>query len=364
MSPRVAEAALRLGAHLNPEGSCGVVFFGGEPLLHRDLVGEIVERGEEMQRRGDGRFHFKMTTNGLVLDEDFLCYADLHHILVAMSFDGVREAHDAHRRFPDGRPSFDVLLPRLRLLLASRPYASVLMVVNPGTARYLSESVRFLVEELSARYLIISPNYAGAWEEQDFRTLEREFRKLASLYIRWTREGRKFYLSPFEVKLSSHIQGCDYKKERCELARRQVSVDPEGFLYPCVQFTRAGPSSTWCIGTVFEGIDEGARRRIHDDSEREKEGCRDCAAQARCNNSCGCLNWQTTGSIFKVSPVLCRYERLLMPIADSVGEKLYRRRDPYFLHKHYNAAYPVLSLLEDALSPSRGHFRSGTESHV
>lgn len=54
------------------------------------------------------------------------------------------------------------------------------------------------------------------------------------------------------------------------------------------------------------------------------------------------------GSINEVSPVLCRYEQMLIPIADRIARKLYKRRDPVFLHKHYNAAYPVLSLLEDA----------------
>ena len=45
-----------------------------------------------------------------------------------------------------------------------------------------------------------------------------------------------------------------------------------------------------------------------------------------------------------------RHEQLLMPIADRVGRQLYRERNPLFLHKHYNAAYPVLSLLEDTLA--------------
>ena len=44
---------------------------------------------------------------------------------------------------------------------------------------------------------------------------------------------------------------------------------------------------------------------------------------------------------------------MLMPIADRLGRELYRQRNPHFLHKHYNAAYPVLSMIEDALS-SRG----------
>jgi hypothetical protein len=47
----------------------------------------------------------------------------------------------------DGSRSFDVLYPRLKLLLAARPYSSVLMVVNPDTIAYLCDSVSFLVDE-------------------------------------------------------------------------------------------------------------------------------------------------------------------------------------------------------------------------
>ena len=46
--------------------------------------------------------------------------------------------------------------------------------------------------------------------------------------------------------------------------------------------------------------------------------------------------------------MLCRHEQTLIPIADRVAGILYRRNDPLFIQKHYNPAYPVLSLLEDA----------------
>jgi len=147
----------------------------------------------------------------------------------------------------------------------------------------------------------------------------------------------------------SHINRDCHVKERCELARRQISVDPSGCLFPCVQFTRAGPASSWCIGDMDSGIDETRWSAIHAASEFQKAQCLACAIRDRCNNSCGCLNWQTTLSINQVSPVLCRYEQMLIPIADRVGRILYRRRDPVFLHKHYNAAYPILALLDDAL---------------
>jgi len=348
MSEEVGRQALDLGARLTSE-SCGVVFFGGEPLLCKDVIAALVAYARELEGNRAGRFHFKITTNGVLLDDAFLEFAIRNDVLIAMSFDGVREAHDQHRPLAGGQPTYDVLVDKLRTLLAVRPYSSVLMVVNPDTARYLVDSVAHLLD-LGARYLIVSLNYAAQWSEAEFKVLEKQCRRLGKLYIQWTRAGRKFYLSPFEVKLSSHINRHCYRKERCELAQRQISVDPQGYLFPCVQFPKAGPQSDWCIGHVATGIDEAARERIHDQSEAEKPFCATCAIKERCHNTCGCLNWQTTGTINGISPVLCRYEQMLIPIADRVGERLYKKRDPLFLHKHYNAAYPVLSLLEDTLA--------------
>jgi uncharacterized protein len=55
------------------------------------------------------------------------------------------------------------------------------------------------------------------------------------------------------------------------------------------------------------------------------------------------------GDVNQISPVLCRHERMLIPLADRIGAVLYAERNPLFLHKHYNAAYPLLSFLEDSL---------------
>jgi uncharacterized protein len=249
-----------------------------------------------------------MTTNGLLLDESFLEFSVRNDIFVAISCDGVKESHDRHRKFPDGTGTFDQVLPKLKMLLSVRPYSMVMMVVNPDTAKFLSESVTFLLD-LKVRYLIVSLNYAAQWTEADFRTLGRQYKRLGRLYVKWTKENRKFYLSPFEVKLSSHINRHCEVKERCELARHQISVDPEGYLFPCVQFPRAGKDSEWCIGHVDTGIDESARTRVHDLSQAQKEFCKPCAIRDRCHNTCGCLNWQTTGSVNEISPVLSTITR-------------------------------------------------------
>jgi uncharacterized protein len=345
MSFDTARQALAFGARVNA-GSCGIIFFGGEPLLARPLITDVVAEGRSMEARGEGRFHFKVTTNGLLMDESFIDFAVANDVLVALSFDGVREAHDAHRRTADDAPTFDVLRARLRLLLAARPYASVLMVLNPDTAAHLVESVDYLAAE-GARYLIVSLNYAAPWTEADLDALEAEMARLADLYLDWSRAGRKFYLSPFEVKVASHVKGPDALADRCDLGRRQLSVDPAGNLYPCVQFARTGPDGPWCIGHVATGLDAGALTRIRARAALTPPACARCAISDRCHRTCGCLNWQTRGQVDTPSPVLCRYERMTVPLADRIGATLYRERNAAFLAKHYNPAYPLLSLVEE-----------------
>lgn len=345
MSAATARTAIEFAARRSPD-HCGVVFFGGEPLLCRDLIRETVAYCRWRQQAGGPAFHFKVTTNGVALDDEFLDFAVAEDVFVAISLDGVPEAHDRHRRHPGGGGSWAQVDAAARRLLARRPYSPVLMVVSPDTVEHYAESVRYLVE-LGFRYVVASLDYTGPWDTVSLRRLRRQYRRLADLYEAWTREERKFYFSPFEVKLDSHIHGDRYRHERCELGRRQLSVAPNGGIYPCVQFVQDGTGEEFRVGDVQAGVDEERLAAIAQRVESERTPCRECAIAGRCNHTCGCLNWQATGRLDAVSPVLCAHERLLMPIVDRLGERLYRRRSPLFVQKHYNALYPLLSLIED-----------------
>ncbi len=344
MSFETACQALDLAARLNPDDVAGIALFGGEPLLCQDLIRALVAEAQQRRREGRGRFHFKLTTNGLALTPEFLDYSVENRIQIAMSLDGVRACHDRHRRLPGGGPSFDLLLPKLELLLARRPYATVFMTVEADTVQHYAESVAFLLDQ-GVRYVVSSMNYAGPWTEASLDELERQYERLAQLYLQWSRAGRKFYFSPFEQKLASHVQGEDWKRCRCALTERQVSADPEGWLYPCVQFARGGEA--WRIGHVATGFDQVARQRLASLARAQKRPCADCALEHRCFHTCACLNWQATGALDQVSPVLCRHERILVPLADGVGEALYREGNQGFFMKHYDPAGPLRSLMED-----------------
>ena len=350
MTFETARAAVALAVDTmqreHPGQSVGVIFFGGEPLLKRDLIAQIVNHCRRIEADTGQLFHYKITTSGLLLDEEFLTDPDTAEIFVALSHDGVQAAHDANRVDAGGNGSFERLEPVVDLLLRHKPYAPVMLVVTPETARYYAESVKFLFDK-GFRYLICSLDYGADWDEEDMAELKRQYQALADWYYRETLNEEKFYFSPFEVKISSHIHPGSCKAERCELGRTQISVAPNGRLYPCVQFVGDGTDTTYSVGHVGTGIDEEARTRLYEWNAEEKQSCTSCAIRGRCNHYCGCLNKQATGRIDLVSPVLCAHERTVLPVADRLAAKLYKKKDPLFIQKHYNDMFPLLSLVED-----------------
>lgn len=335
---RVVDIALQSG-----EKKLGIIFFGGEPLLCRSLIEYTVSYARKMSKDTDSKFYFKITTNGLLLDEAFLALSMREDIFIALSIDGIPQAHNAHRVDVNGSGTYKSVEAAAKMLLAQRPYSPAFMTVNPDTVDYYAQSVQHLYD-LGFKFLVCSLNYAAKWKEKDFVALKRQYKLLADFYYENTMAENKFYLSPFEAKISSHINNRTYCHERCELGLRQVSVGPDGTIYPCIQFVG---DSRYAIGDVISGIDGERRQSLFAQNETEKQECGICAIRKRCNHYCACLNKQATGTIDEVSPVLCAHERIILPIADRLAERLYKNRSEMFIQKQYNDFYSFVSLVED-----------------
>jgi uncharacterized protein len=333
-------------SRLHPGQSVGVIFFGGEPLLVQNVIREVTAYCRERTARDGTLFHHKITTNGALLDEAFLSEPETREIFVALSHDGVREAQDCHRVDTAGAGTFERLSEKIDLLLAHRPYAPVMLVTTPETVEHYAASVKYLFRR-GFHYLICSLNYAGSWDEVSLAELKRQYESLAVWYEEQTEREEKFYFSPFEVKIASHVFPGSCRRERCELGQRQISVAPSGRLFPCVQFVEDRGDSPWSIGDVWRGVDEARRQALYLENAVERPPCTLCAIRERCNHFCGCLNKQATGSIRQVSPALCAHERIVLPIADRLAARLFKKKSALFIQKQYNELFPLISLAED-----------------
>jgi uncharacterized protein len=88
-------------------GKVGLSFFGGEPLLKKELIKDTVAYAKNVEEKSETIFHFKVTTNGMLLDEDFLKFCTDNSMMAALSIDGTKAAHNAHRISRDGQGSYN-----------------------------------------------------------------------------------------------------------------------------------------------------------------------------------------------------------------------------------------------------------------
>jgi len=167
---------------------------------------------------------------------------------------------------------------------------------------------------------------------------------MSELYITWTRAEKKFYLSPFDIKIFSLIKGKKYNTNRGHLVKNQPSVAPNGDIY---LLSKHLGDSAFHIGNVFSGIDSKKHNGIFKRGAIPFGPCQKCAILTRCNYAYDNLAYNGTEYIANISPVQCANERILTPIADYVYSTLYKEGNALFIHKHYNELYPIMSFIED-----------------
>jgi uncharacterized protein len=338
MSRETAMKAIDLGCQLGMEqghGSACISYFGGEPLLKFDLLKELTHYAEDEARKHGIAMFFRLATNGTLFTEESLAYCRDHKILFALSIDGDQQAHDAQRVKPDGSGSFADLDKRLPMILRYNRHTVVTTVITPWNVARLEESIKYLWNR-GVRLFVHALDFTNPeWDEENFRTLKDQYERLAVFYLHMTRLGEGFYMSLIDEKLKSHARAPFRVGENCDFGKTKLSVASDGRIFPCVQFISDRPdAANYLMGHVDTGLTERRQELIAYNASGRPD-CEGCALFGRCANYCGCTNWQNTGDIRTPSALLCEHERMLIPIADEIGNMLWKEKNSTFLHKHY-----------------------------
>ena len=121
MSFEVGKQALDfLVAHSGSRTNLEVDFFGGEPLMNWEVVKQLVAYARTLEEPNHKKFRFTLTTNGMLIDDDVIDFANREMSNVVLSLDGRREIHDRLRVDYAGRGSYDRIVPRFQKLVRAR----------------------------------------------------------------------------------------------------------------------------------------------------------------------------------------------------------------------------------------------------
>lgn len=97
-----------------------VDFFGGEPLMNWQVVKDLVAYARSIEKEHNKNFRFTLTTNGMLVDDDVIEFANKEMDNVVLSLDGRKEINDHFRKTAGGVGSFDIIVPKFQKFVKAR----------------------------------------------------------------------------------------------------------------------------------------------------------------------------------------------------------------------------------------------------
>ncbi|MGI5864428.1 MAG: radical SAM protein [Myxococcales bacterium] len=333
----IARRAIDFGFESSKKGFLLLSFFGGEPLLEIDLMEQAVDYAAAEAKRREKRLFLSLSTNGTLLDNRRLDFLRRHDFNVQVSFDGVAEAQDTTRRFPNGNSSHRKVEAHVRQLVEAGFALRVISVIDPRTVHLLGDSFEYLMD-LKVPHIYFAPNYLGCWEDESCDRFEAALADLGDRYVARLRAGQDVRLDPINGKIVTHVVPGSSERVACPFGVDEIAVSPTGRIYPCDRLVRQDdPNSEVCIGDLDRGIDSARRDAMVKAKNTCDPECAACELRPRCMYWCGCANYETTGSPGKVSPLLCWFERCFIAEADRVAGLLFGEENPVFMRRFYRA---------------------------
>src|SRR5699024_271131 len=97
-----------------------VDFFGGEPLMNFQVVKYLVAYARSIEKEKNKNFRFTLTTNGMLIDDEVIEFANRECSNVVLSLDGRKEIHDRYRVDYAGKGSWEKIVPKFQKLVEAR----------------------------------------------------------------------------------------------------------------------------------------------------------------------------------------------------------------------------------------------------
>ena len=286
------------------ENSCNrhnleVDFFGGEPLMNFDMLKQLVAYARSIEKQHNKNFRFTLTTNGVLVDDEVIEWANKEMSNVVLSLDGRKEVHDRFRVDYAGKGSWEKIVPKFQKFVEARGDKSYYMRgtfthANPDFINDIQAMLDLGFSELSMEPVVCAADDPSALTEEDLQIVMKGYEQLADLMIERRKQGKPFTFYHYMIDLTAGP--CIYKRiSGCGSGTEYMAVTPWGDLYPCHQFVG---EEKFKLGDIYNGVtNQEIRNEFAACNVYAHQECKTCWARLYCSGGCAANAYHATGKI-------------------------------------------------------------------
>jgi radical SAM protein with 4Fe4S-binding SPASM domain len=287
------------------------IFTGGEPFVRRDLL-ELAAYARSCTLQAN------VITNGsYITNKNVAQVAAIFHN-VTISVDGVMEAHDRSR----GRGSWARAVNAVELLIAAGVNVDVNSVLTRFGLGGVDDLLALVGQWRVGQHRIIPqfPMGRAGHVTEDELTEESILQLGDYLHAAARAVSSRTESYAAEGSYSTRLT----RRNHCGAGLSEISVDPEGWVYPCKllqypDFRTANVRDT-PLTQIFEThpVLQMTRARVVD----TLEPCKTCVIKNHCGGGCRGIHFSYTSDYLKANPLFCAYLRNVFEVSAwaSTGE--------------------------------------------
>jgi len=279
--------------------------------MNWDVVKQLVEYARSVEKERGKNFRFTLTTNGMLIDDDVIDFANREMSNVVLSLDGRKEIHDRLRVDYAGNGSYERIVPKFQKLVEARGNKNYYMRgtfthANPDFTKDLFHMADLGFTELSMEPVVCAPEDPAALTAEDLEIVKDQYELLAKDMLRREKEGKPITFYHYMLDLTGGP--CIYKRiSGCGSGTEYMAVTPWGDLYPCHQFVG---EEAYKLGDIWNGVTNTAlREEFRSCNAYARPECNDCWARFYCSGGCAANAFHATGSIRGVYEAGCELFR-------------------------------------------------------
>lgn len=275
-----------------------IKFFGGEPLIKFSFIKKFVEVANESLDSMIVPF-YSITTNGTLTTSTMIDWFKANDVECALSIDGDEDVYNTNRWYKDKTSAWlqvDTLIPKL---LESNLKLSARMTYNAKTVSRLKNSCEYLFNRGFTILKAVPDYFDPNWNDDLLKILEEQLIEIEK--IKNLKENLFINLEDDDLFIG---------RRGCAGGYSMFSIDLKGNIYPC---TYVMDENQFLIGNLNDI--SHIEPRYTDGMNLARENCVGCR-YFKCCKSASCLygNYKMTGSLDKVNPFFCGYQKILYRI--------------------------------------------------